>query len=90
EKPVPQGAAKGDYVTKTQPFSDLSFRPKKDLTGADMWGATMFDQLVCRNGELVVPAPEKPVPQGAAKGDYVTKTQPFSDLSFRPKKDLTG
>ncbi len=39
-----------------------------------------------RNGELVVPAPEKPVPQGAAKGDYVTKTQPFSDLSFRPKK----
>lgn len=48
EKPVPQGAAKGDYVTKTQPFSDLSFRPKKDLSGADMWGATMFDQLVCR------------------------------------------
>lgn len=42
------------------------------------------------NGKLVVPAPEKPVPQGAAKGDYVTKTQPFSDLSFRPKKDLSG
>ncbi len=39
-----------------------------------------------RNGELVVPAPEKPVPQGAAKGDYVAKTQPFSDLTFRPKK----
>ncbi len=48
EKPVPQGAAKGDYVTPTQPFSELSFRPKKDLSGADMWGATMFDQLVCR------------------------------------------
>ncbi len=46
EKPVPQGAAKGDYVTPTQPFSELSFRPKKDLSGADMWGATMFDQLV--------------------------------------------
>ncbi len=43
-----------------------------------------------RNGELVVPAPEKPVPQGAAKGDHVTPTQPFSDLSFRPKKDLSG
>ncbi|WP_240321794.1 Cache 3/Cache 2 fusion domain-containing protein, partial [Serratia marcescens] len=42
------------------------------------------------NGKLVVPAPEKPVPQGAAKGDYVSKTQPFSDLSFRPKKDLSG
>ncbi|HCU4376601.1 TPA: quinoprotein glucose dehydrogenase [Escherichia coli] len=48
EKPVPQGAAKGDYVTPTQPFSELSFRPTKDLSGADMWGATMFDQLVCR------------------------------------------
>ncbi|MCX1382450.1 PQQ-binding-like beta-propeller repeat protein, partial [Escherichia coli] len=43
EKPVPQGAAKGDYVTPTQPFSELSFRPTKDLSGADMWGATMFD-----------------------------------------------
>lgn len=43
-----QGAAKGDYVTPTQPFSELSFRPTKDLSGADMWGATMFDQLVCR------------------------------------------
>lgn len=48
EKPVPQGAAKGDHVTPTQPFSDLSFRPKKDLSGADMWGATIYDQLVCR------------------------------------------
>ncbi|RKQ40061.1 glucose/quinate/shikimate family membrane-bound PQQ-dependent dehydrogenase [Enterobacter sp. R1(2018)] len=48
EKPVPQGAAKGDHVTPTQPFSDLSFRPKKDLSGADMWGATLYDQMVCR------------------------------------------
>ncbi|WP_075182787.1 glucose/quinate/shikimate family membrane-bound PQQ-dependent dehydrogenase [Pantoea sp. 1.19] len=48
EKPVPQGPAKGDRLSATQPFSDLSFRPKNDLTGADMWGATLFDQLVCR------------------------------------------
>ncbi|WP_058912297.1 glucose/quinate/shikimate family membrane-bound PQQ-dependent dehydrogenase [Entomohabitans teleogrylli] len=48
EKPVPQGAAKGDHLSPTQPFSELSFRPKKDLSGADMWGATMYDQLVCR------------------------------------------
>ncbi|NIY48008.1 glucose/quinate/shikimate family membrane-bound PQQ-dependent dehydrogenase [Cedecea colo] len=48
EKPVPQGAAKGDHVSPTQPFSDLSFRPKKNLSGADMWGATIYDQLVCR------------------------------------------
>jgi quinoprotein glucose dehydrogenase len=48
EKPVPQGAAPGDRVAPTQPFSALTFRPTKLLTDADMWGATMYDQLVCR------------------------------------------
>jgi quinoprotein glucose dehydrogenase len=48
ERAVPQGAAAGDHVSPTQPFSALTFRPSKPLTGADMWGATMYDQLVCR------------------------------------------
>jgi quinoprotein glucose dehydrogenase len=48
ERPVPQGAAPGDHTAPTQPFSDLSFRPEAKLTGAQMWGATMFDQLACR------------------------------------------
>ena len=48
ERPVAQGAAPGDHVAATQPFSDLSFRPEEKLTGADMWGATIFDQLACR------------------------------------------
>ncbi|ACM28710.1 glucose/quinate/shikimate family membrane-bound PQQ-dependent dehydrogenase [Rhizobium rhizogenes] len=48
ERPVPQGAAPGDHVSATQPFSELTFRPEKNLTGADMWGATIFDQLACR------------------------------------------
>jgi quinoprotein glucose dehydrogenase len=48
ERPVPQGAAPGDRVSETQPFSDLTFRPEQKLTGADMWGATIFDQLACR------------------------------------------
>ncbi|ACC74637.1 glucose/quinate/shikimate family membrane-bound PQQ-dependent dehydrogenase [Paraburkholderia phymatum] len=48
EQPVPQGAAKGDHVSPTQPFSQLTFRPQKNLTDADMWGATMYDQLACR------------------------------------------
>lgn len=48
EMPTPQGAAPGDHVSPTQPFSELTLRPKKLLTDADMWGATMFDQLVCR------------------------------------------
>ncbi|SAL30402.1 quinate/shikimate dehydrogenase [Caballeronia sordidicola] len=48
ETPVPQGAAPGDHVEPTQPFSQLTYRPSKNLTDADMWGATMYDQLVCR------------------------------------------
>ncbi|MGJ4860523.1 glucose/quinate/shikimate family membrane-bound PQQ-dependent dehydrogenase [Labrys sp. La1] len=48
ERPVPQGAAPGDRVSPTQPFSALTFRPERKLTDADMWGATMFDQLACR------------------------------------------
>lgn len=47
EVPAPQGAAEGDYTALTQPRSDLSFDPPA-LTGRDMWGATMFDQLACR------------------------------------------
>jgi quinoprotein glucose dehydrogenase len=48
ERPVPQGAAPGDRVSPTQPFSQLTLRPEAKLTGADMWGATLFDQLACR------------------------------------------
>jgi quinoprotein glucose dehydrogenase len=48
ELPVPQDGAPGDHLAPTQPFSDLSFRPQKKLTGASMWGTTTFDQLVCR------------------------------------------
>ncbi|WP_414833621.1 glucose/quinate/shikimate family membrane-bound PQQ-dependent dehydrogenase [Afifella sp. YEN Y35] len=47
EEPAPQGAAKGDHAAKTQPTSALSLKPPR-LTEHDMWGATMFDQLVCR------------------------------------------
>jgi len=48
ERPVPQGPAPGDRLSPTQPFSELTFRPEKLLTGADMWGTTIFDQLACR------------------------------------------
>lgn len=47
EKPYPQGAAEGDFTSPTQPVSALSFDPPP-LTGASMWGATLFDQLACR------------------------------------------
>ena len=47
EKPVPQGAAPGDWTARTQPFSDLSFAPAR-LREADMWGVSPLDQLWCR------------------------------------------
>ncbi|RWE72145.1 glucose/quinate/shikimate family membrane-bound PQQ-dependent dehydrogenase [Mesorhizobium sp.] len=45
--PAPGGAIEGDHASPTQPAPDLSFNPKP-LTGADMWGITLFDQLACR------------------------------------------
>ena len=47
QKPVPQGAAEGDWTAPTQPISALSYDPPA-LRERDMWGATLFDQLACR------------------------------------------
>ena len=47
ERPVPQGAAPGDRVAATQPFSEISVRPA-DLSEDQMWGITPIDQLWCR------------------------------------------
>jgi quinoprotein glucose dehydrogenase len=47
EQPVPQGAAAGDHVSPTQPFSMLSFKPEP-MEEKDMWGVTPFDQIACR------------------------------------------
>jgi len=47
ELPAPQGAAPGDHAAQTQPKSALSFAPPR-LTGKDMWGATIVDQMMCR------------------------------------------
>lgn len=47
ERPVPQGAAPGDWVSPTQPFSAISVRPG-DLSESQMWGITPVDQLWCR------------------------------------------
>ncbi|MGO4700094.1 membrane-bound PQQ-dependent dehydrogenase, glucose/quinate/shikimate family [Dyella sp. 2RAB6] len=41
-----------------------------------------------RDGKPIVPAPEQPVPQGAASGDRTSPTQPFSELSFKPERPL--
>jgi len=50
ELPVPQeGAAPGERLSPTQPFSTAmpSFRPPK-LRESDMWGLTPFDHMICR------------------------------------------
>jgi quinoprotein glucose dehydrogenase len=49
ERPVPASTVPGERASPTQPFSvampDLA---GADLTEADMWGLTPFDQLYCR------------------------------------------
>lgn len=45
---VPQGAAEGDWVAETQPRSALNLTSIQTLSDKNMWGATMFDQMVCR------------------------------------------
>ncbi|MCF7203096.1 membrane-bound PQQ-dependent dehydrogenase, glucose/quinate/shikimate family [Pseudomonas oligotrophica] len=46
EEPAPQGAAEGDWTAPTQPVSALSYEPPK-LTGKDLWGVTLIDQMLC-------------------------------------------
>jgi len=47
EVPAPGGAVEGDFTAPTQPVSTISFNPPR-LTGKDMWGATILDQMACR------------------------------------------
>lgn len=49
ERAVPQGPAPGERLSPTQPYQPgfPSFAPPR-LSEADMWGATMFDQMLCR------------------------------------------
>ncbi|AJY51897.1 glucose/quinate/shikimate family membrane-bound PQQ-dependent dehydrogenase [Halomonas sp. KO116] len=47
EVPAPQGAVEGDWTAETQPRSALNLLPPP-LTERDMWGASPFDQMMCR------------------------------------------
>ncbi|WP_426234447.1 glucose/quinate/shikimate family membrane-bound PQQ-dependent dehydrogenase [Pseudomonas sp. TWP3-2] len=47
EIPVPQGAVKGDRTAPTQARSDLNLLAP-ELTEKAMWGASPFDQMMCR------------------------------------------
>jgi len=49
ERRVPQGNVPGERYSPTQPFSvEMPSIGNQTLTEADMWGATPFDQLMCR------------------------------------------
>ncbi len=49
EKPVPQDAVPGEYLSPTQPYSvGMPTIGGDHLTEHKMWGATMLDQLWCR------------------------------------------
>lgn len=47
EAPAPTSAIEGETPSPMQPVSGLTFNPEP-LTGADMWGITLLDQLACR------------------------------------------
>lgn len=48
ERPAPQGTdIPGQRVAPTQPYSALSFEPPP-LREADLWGASLVDQMLCR------------------------------------------
>ena len=48
ERPVPQGPVEHEWLAKTQPFSTGMPRFRPEVSEADMWGLTPFDQLGCR------------------------------------------
>ncbi|MEI2264908.1 membrane-bound PQQ-dependent dehydrogenase, glucose/quinate/shikimate family [Erwinia sp. CGal63] len=48
ERPVPQGNLPGERYSPTQPYSSMPGIGNETLKEADMWGATPFDQLLCR------------------------------------------
>jgi len=49
ERPVPAGNIQGETYSPTQPFSvGMPSIGADDLKESDMWGATPFDQLLCR------------------------------------------
>lgn len=47
EIPAPGGTIPEDFSAPTQPISDLTFSPPP-LQEKDMWGVSLFDQLLCR------------------------------------------
>jgi quinoprotein glucose dehydrogenase len=50
ERPVPQsGAAPGEWLSPTQPFSTLPAIVKQGMTPADAWGFTPWDRGKCRD-----------------------------------------
>jgi quinate dehydrogenase (quinone) len=48
ERPVPQGPVEHEWLAQTQPFSTGMPRFRPDVSEADMWGLTPFDQMWCR------------------------------------------
>ncbi|MGN6489629.1 MAG: membrane-bound PQQ-dependent dehydrogenase, glucose/quinate/shikimate family, partial [Devosia sp.] len=68
EHKVPTGGVEPDHLSPTQPFSTYANVVSPNLTEADMWGMTPFDQLWCRiqfhqasyQGRYTPPTADKP------------------------------
>jgi len=68
ERAVPQNVVEGERVSPTQPYSvDMPAIGVEPLTEARMWGATLYDQLLCRiefkkmryDGDFTTPGTER-------------------------------
>jgi quinate dehydrogenase (quinone) len=92
ERPAPQGAAPGEWLSPTQPYSvDMPAIGAERLTEKAMWGATPFDQLYCRilfrsrryDGDFTPPST-----QGSVQFPANTGGMNWGSGAFDPRRGL--
>jgi quinoprotein glucose dehydrogenase len=92
---IASGRLRWVYQTVHHDLWDMDIGGQPSLVDLDLAGARVPALIAStkrgdlyvldrRDGRLLVPAPEQPVPQGAAQGDHTASTQPFSALSYKP------
>ncbi|MXP62561.1 glucose/quinate/shikimate family membrane-bound PQQ-dependent dehydrogenase [Roseomonas sp. M0104] len=98
---IDTGQVRWVYQTVHHDLWDMDIGGQPNLVDLDVRGRTVpalvastkrGDLFVLdrRTGEPIFPAPERPVPQGAAEGDHTAPTQPFSSVTFAPPRPLEG
>jgi quinate dehydrogenase (quinone) len=94
ERPVPQGAQPGEWLSPTQPYSpDMPRLVPDRITERMMWGATPLDQMACRltfrkiryDGDFTPPGPpDRPALQFPGNGGG----QNWGTAAWDPQRQL--